>query len=285
MFSFSKLILPITLLATPLLNATIYWPQGITIESIKNITIELEIAWDIHNVLAEKDGKAKAGAILGDIFPIIFTKLSGNDAWNEVDKAGKKEKDISGEAFVRIFTRHGQSSLARMAENAANAYKPRKGMDLIVQDINAAGITQRLASNIGPFCLANLEAKFIDNKCYLFDTMQPGLLINYESYGPYQGKAVTKNYHQLSLMNKPHANFFAQYNDLFNPAKNKIIIFIDDKIENIQAAVAAGWIGIHFDITQKDPVAKLGTELASLGIFNNKKSSSISLTKGIKYVK
>ena len=265
MFSFSKLFLSIALLATPLLNATVYFPKGANL-SVPNSKIE--IAWDIHNVLAEKDGSAKAGAILGDIFPIIFTKLSGNAAWKEVDALGKKEKDISGEAYVRIFTRHGELSLARMAEKAANAYKPRKGMDALVQDINNVGIIQRLASNIGPVCFTNLDAKFKDKKCYLFDTMQPGLLIHYESFGPYQGTATTNHYHNLCVVNKPNPDFFATYNSLFNPNNEKLIIFVDDKMENIQAAVAAGWIGIHLDVKQKDPVKTLRSELASLGIFN-----------------
>jgi hypothetical protein len=256
------------LLAAPTLNATVYFPKDVTIESIQTITFE--IAWDIHNVLAEKDGKAKTVAIVGDIFPIIFTKLSGDAAWKEVNQVEKKEKDVSGECYVRIFTRHGQLKLARMAENAANAYKPRKGMDLIVQDIANAGITQRLASNIGPFAFTNLDAKFKDNKCYLFDKMHPGLLVNYASYGPYQGNVAMNTYHNLCLMNKPNADFFNAYNALFNSNKSKRIIFIDDKIENIQAAVAAGWIGIHFDITQKDPAKTLRSELTSLGVFNKK---------------
>jgi hypothetical protein len=265
MFSFSKIFLSIALLACPLLNATIYLPQGITKESVQNMP--KEIAWDIHNVLAEKDGGAKAGAILGDIFPIIFSKLSGNAAWKEVDQLGKKEKDISGEAYVRIFTRHGELSLARMAEKAANAYKPRKGMEKLVQDIDNAGITQRLASNIGPICFANLDAKFKSKNCYLFDKMQPGLLINYESFGPYQGTAVANTYHHLCTTNKPHAPYFAAFNALFNPNNDKIIIFVDDKLDIVQAAVAAGMIGIHFDIKQKDLVNTLRNQLVSLGVF------------------
>lgn len=280
MFSFSKIFLSIALLATPLLNAKVYCPKGVNL-SVQNSMIE--IAWDIHNVLAEKDGKAKAGAIVGDIFPIIFTKLSGNAAWKEIDALNKKEKDISGEAYVRIFTRHGELSLARMAEKAANAYKPRKGMDLLVKDINAAGVTQRLASNIGPVCFTNLDTKFKDKKCYLFDIMQPGLLINYAAFGPYQGIAATNTFHNLCLHNKPSADFFATYNALFNPDNNKRIIFIDDKMENIQAAVAAGWIGIHFDIKQKDPVKTLRAELTLLGLFNKKINSSL-LKNGAKYV-
>lgn len=268
MFSFYKFFLSLALLSTPLLKATVYYPHGVSLIEIQSSTVE--IAWDIHNVLAEKDGNAKAGAIVGDIFPIIFTKLSGNAAWDEIDQINRKVKDISGEAYVRVFTRHGQPSLARMAEKAANAYKPRKGMSSLVVDIAKAGIKQRLASNIGPVCFTNLDAKFKDKSCYLFDMMHPGLLINYQPYGLYQGKAIANTYHQLCFINKPHPDFFATYNALFNPNNDIIIIFIDDKLENIQAAVAAGWIGIHFDINQKDSVSILRSELASLGIFNKK---------------
>ena len=92
MFSFSKLILPIALLA-PCINATVYLPKGITMQSVQ--TANIIIAWDIHNVLAIEDGTAKAGAIIGDIFPIVWTKLFDTAAWDEIKLIKKTNKDTT----------------------------------------------------------------------------------------------------------------------------------------------------------------------------------------------
>ncbi len=41
-------------------------------------------------------------------------------------------------------------------------------------------------------------------------------------------------------------------------------------MENIQTAVASGWIGIHLNVNDKDPVTTLRSDLTSLGVFAKK---------------
>lgn len=268
MFSFSKLILPIALFA-PCINATVYLPKGITMQSVQ--TANIIIAWDIHNVPAIEDGSAKAGAIAGDIFPIIWTKLFDTSAWDEIKRIKKTNKDISGEAYMQVFLKHGQKKMARMAENAANAYKPRPGMLQLVRDIDSAGVVQRLASNIGPQCLVNLDNKFKSKKynCNIFDYIKPGKIVDYSMYGPTHLRKASLA-PELSAIGKPDMGFFIGFNNTYNPNNEYLIIFIDDKMENIQTAVAAGWIGIHLNVNDKDPVTTLRSDLTSLGVFAKK---------------
>lgn len=278
---FKSLFIPLSvLLAAPLAQATIYYPKGVTASCAQSS--QKVIAWDIHNVLAIKDGKAKAGAIIGNIFPILWSKITADKAWDEINSI-PKSKDLSGEAYMYIFLKHGNPKLAKMAEKAANAYKPRPGMQQLVVDINNAGITQRLASNIGPdFCI-NLSTKFKSQfDCNLFDYIKPGKVVDYSIYGPahLQKKLVNQ---EVSPVGKPDLGFFNDFNTTYNAHKKELIIFVDDKIENINAAVAAGWIGIHLDVNQKDPVATLRSELESLGVFS-KKTFSTPLSNGITYV-
>ena len=206
MFSYSKISLLSLLLLSSCLHATIHLPQSITLDEVRKA--KKQVAWDIHNVLAEKDGSAKAGAIVKNLPSIIWSKIIGSKAWKEIDKL-PKDKDLSGEAYVRIFTKYGNKSLARMAEDAANAYKPRKGMEQIVRQINDAGIQQRLASNIGPNCLTKLDKKFKKKyKCTLFDFMQQGLVVDYSSYGPYYKSNQPSSREHLSKDGKPYNQFF-----------------------------------------------------------------------------
>ena len=280
MLNFKTLFFSLLFL-TPLANATIYFPKGVTAKSAQSAHVQ--IAWDIHNVLAIKDGKAKAGAIIGNIFPILWSKVTADAAWDEINSI-PKSKDLSGEAYMYIFLKHGNKKLAKMADKAANAYKPRPGMQQLVTDINYAGITQRLASNIGPQFVTNLDVKFkLQHKCTLFDFIKPGKVVDYSIYGPEHLRKKSLG-SEVSPIAKPELGFFQDFNKTYNPNNEYIIIFIDDKIENIQAAVAAGWIGIHLNVNQKDPAKAIRSELASLGIFAKKPTLSNPLNNGIKYV-
>ena len=246
-------------------NGTVYFPTGVSAAHVR-ASNNTQIAWDIHNVLAQKDGGAKAGAILGNIFTIGWTKMTGNKAWDEIKKL-PKNIDLSGEVYVTIFLKHGEVTLAKFAQDAANAYKPRKGMEQIVREINTLGIPQHLASNIGPRCLSNLDTKFKSKKynCHIFDIIKPGKIVDFSKYS---NEPKTYLPADLTSCIKPDPAFFADYARTYGQGKNSYIIIIDDKIENIYTAVKAGWIGIHFDINKKDPVTQLRTDLQTLGILN-----------------
>ena len=254
------------------ISATIYLPKDVTIKDIQQAkTQNIQIAWDIHNVLAQKDGRAKNGAIIRHIFPIIGSKIIKNAAWDEVNRLSKIN-DISGEAYATIFLKHKELKLAKMVEETANAYMPRENMEELVRSIHNMGITQRLASNIGPRFLANMNTKFKNkHKCHIFDFIMPGKIVDYSKYSGLN--PITKTEDHLTSECKPHPQFYDDFNTTYKKNSQSIIIFVDDKIENVQAAVKAGWIGIHFDATKKSKhaVAQLQNDLASLGIFNLKK--------------
>lgn len=250
------------------LNAKIYLPQGKTIQHIQKESKPIEVAWDIHEVLGKKDGMAKFGTIMSNIFTIGWTKLTDNDAWNEISSIPKR-KDLSGEAYSQIFLKHKQRKLAKMAQEAANAYKPREGMEQLIRDIKNAGITQRFASNIGPQCLEALNLKFKSkHHNHMLEIIQPGKVVDYNWYG----NAIPNTSTEVSSIGKPHPRFFDSYNKTYNADNKTLIIFIDDKIENIRTATAQGWIGIHIDPTQKDKAIlnRLRSELQLLGVFVKK---------------
>ncbi len=109
----------------------------------------------------------------------------------------------------------------------------------------------------------NLDTKFKTKyKCKIFDIIKEGKIIDYNQYSNQQNKQLLPTH--LTSHCKPHPAFYQDYNASYN--KNAVIVFIDDKIENLHAATKAGWIGIHFDLKNKKPVAQLQKDLVMLGI-------------------
>lgn len=222
----------------------------------------MQVAWDIHNVLGQKQSGTKLKAFLSCPFAILSTKITGHPAWKEVNKAAKLE-DISGEAYYQIFLKHNQKDLAKMAQKSANRYAPQKGIEQIVHGINQQGITQRLASNIGPQFLQNLKTRFKNKyKSSIFDIIKDGKVVDYSTYSTNPNGALPAH---ITAIPKPHYEFFTEYAKTYG--NDGLIIFIDDNIKNIQMAAQAGWIAIHFDITSKksNPVTQLKADLQTLG--------------------
>lgn len=271
-YMFKRLLLTCTLL-TPLVTAAYtntYYPKGITLAHVQQAS-QIKIFWDIHGVLAQKDGGARIGAVLGNIFSLASSKLGDNKSWNEINKI-KKEADVSGEAYMQVLLKNGDPDAAHAAEAVANAYKPRKGMQAVVQKLNAAGHEQYIASNIGPRCYQNLKKKFSKKSegRFIFDIIKMGKCVDYSKYGN-GGMVSDFNPIHLSATAKPHGRFFSDIQRDFNPHNKSLMIMIDDRIENIHSAVAHGFVGIHLD-TGRDHVMKEFTqELERLQLFKLRK--------------
>lgn len=114
---------------------------------------------------------------------------------------------------------------------ASCAQKPIKGMAEIVAQIDGLGCVQRPLSNIGTLFyqdLLNVQNTYDSILRYFKD-----------------GSTVTYQAFKQPLM-KPNRTFFTAHQNKFNPTKNKVLIFIDDKIENVLAAREAGYVAILY---------------------------------------
>jgi hypothetical protein len=260
-----KLLFPVIAFTAAFLDAKVYLQPSLMPMHLTSTNVI--VVWDIHNVLAEDEGTLnKFGKALPDLFSIIETKLFNDVAWKEIKEISRK-MDISGEARYEIFLKHGQHEMARMTERAANTYRPRKGMEQIVRKLRLKGVQQRFASDIGPRFFNNLNTKFkTKHKCHMFDLIQPGKFVDYSHLGEVtRKKSVIPA--ELTIFCKPHPQFFTDFSNTYNTDKKWYLILIDDKLENIQAALKQGWsAGIHFDLKQDKPVQRLEKELASLNL-------------------
>lgn len=201
--------------------------------------------------------------------PIIGSKITDGTMWNEIDQI--KKTGASGQAYAEKFKNYGYSSLAKMVRESANGYKPRKGMATLVHEMKLLGYTQRFASNIGDIFLTSLSNKLkIKYHIHMLDMIEPGKVVDYSQYGKSPlPKPLPKH---LASQPKPHPIFFQEFIDAWSAALDNLMIFIDDKLENVKAAVAKGFVGIHVNAKLDDAqfAKQLRTAFQSLGLYDTK---------------
>lgn len=247
----------------------VYFPKGITTAVSKDYAKrkKIIIAYDVHDVLVRKDHISKFKTIIKYLPAAISAKITDGAVWDEIDQI--KKTGASGQAYAHAFNKHGHSSLARMAQESANGYKPRRGMATLVHEMKLMGHIQRFASNIGDEFLNSLKYKLKTKyKMPMLDMIEPGKVVDYSRYSSKPlPKPLPKH---LASQPKPHPVFFQEFINEWNTKLDNLIIFVDDKLENVKAAVANGFIGIHVNAKWDDAtfVKHLRAAYQSLGLYD-----------------
>lgn len=270
-----KLSSKIALFSLPLIcagtQAMIYLPKGLKMPAVQKYaaTKKFIIGYDIHDVLAKRDKVGRVKSIIKYLPPLAMSRITDKKVWTEFNQV--KKDNGSGQAYEQLFLKHGYSSLAKMARETANAFKPRKGMPSIIDEMKQRGHTQRFASNIGETFLQNLNTKFKTKyQNHLLDKIEPGKVVDFSHYGKNPlPKPLPKH---LASKPKPDPIFFQEFIDAWNPGLEELMIHIDDKLDNVKSAVSKGFIGIHVNPKLKDEefVKQLRTAFQSLGLYGKK---------------
>lgn len=219
----------------------------------------VEFAWDIHQVLVDKvvskmvfSGITKGGSS----FLKAFGKLPYE--YGHYLISGKKGKTLvllddikklMGERAVsdefRPLIQEYDPKLWHAAQHVAVEHYPNKGIQRLIAELDFHGYTQRIASNIGSAEYSHLSRKHPA----LFSYFKGGKMVDYSPDG------TTK---------KPDLMYFHHYQQEFNPYGKRVIIFIDDKLENVKAANSAGMYGIlYLDAIQlRNDLKELGFPLS-----------------------
>lgn len=256
---YKKLILYISLaLNTTLLvgaSQTIYLPSGTaltqaieTIATKKNQS-QIEFAFDIHKVILEERIQDQIGTLVKrsnklqllsllfkPLLMIDFGKIGCQALLHAVPWTASRYKEVTSEQMFSILKYHGKEHIIDLVIQILNTQKVNTQVEKIILELKQNGYTMRIASNISTRVYKKLKQQFERNGTNVFRHF------DIDQFG-FEGKTID---YSVSTIQKPELEYFQQYIDSYNAEGKKLIIFIDDKLENITAAIKLGFIGIHF---------------------------------------
>lgn len=188
--------------------------------------------WDLHGVILEKSIWSWFMACMRfrrkEELVSRLDKKSLNIAFTFLLERLKltKKQMVSEELLKAAYESHNDA-LIELIMKVCSSYSPIKKTVVLMQELSNLGYAHHLGSNIGKSVFDDCAQKF----SAIFDLFQ-------ECTIPFESE-------ELRMIKKPHPDFFHMHIQ-----KHKLqpqqLIFIDDKIVNIQAAQLIGMHAIHF---------------------------------------
>lgn len=203
--------------------------------------------WDLHEVILEKNMRSW-----------LTICLRFNRKWELICKLNKKslaivctfalerlkiiKKQMVSEELVQAAQTTGNDAFIELITQVCSAYSPIKETINIIQDLSQLGYKHHLGSNIGKTVFDNCMVKFPT----IFEV--------------FEGHSIPFNTLDTKIVKKPDPDFFTTHLQKYN-LKPEHLIFIDDKLINVQAAQSVGLHAIQFK-----SAAQLRDELVTLNI-------------------
>lgn len=251
-------------------NQTINLPEGMNMEQSINIINqkklkqEVEFAFDIHKVLVQKSTKSILQTIMHSpykwqllrilINPGLIAGLAGmvyQALVNTMPWAAHKYKELTAEELICLVRAHGNDELMALTVQIVNTQQVDPHVKEILLALKEQGYPLRIASNIGKDIYIKFKQQLEDSNANIF------ALFNQDEHGM-EGKTID---YRVSPVQKPDLEFFQEFLEAYDPQRNKLFIFVDDKLVNIKAATQKGFVGIHFKNAEQ-----LKQDLQELGI-------------------
>lgn len=188
--------------------------------------------WDLHDVILEKS--------IWSWFMVCMRFKRKKELVSKLDKKTLKiaftfllerlkltKKQMVSEELIKAAQEANNHALVELTMQACSSYSPIKKTVLLMQELSNLGYTHHLGSNIGKTVFDDCSEKF----SAIFNLFE-GVTIPFE----------TEN---AKIIKKPHPQFFHTHTANYNVQPDQMI-FIDDKLANIQAAQSVGMHAIHF---------------------------------------
>ena len=222
------------------IQAIVYTPKGATALELNPSNTFL--ALDIHGVLLQRS-PSKIGKAFTSMLkqPTLLVHMFNPNMWYEIIR-----QIITGvrvDAFYMLFC-DTSDLLGSILLEFANAYTVIPDTVELMTDLKQRGYQLIVASNIGQNIYPTTKKSFPElfNDQLIQDGMTT-LCIN--------NKAI----------HKPGQAYYDLFLEYFNKDRDKQIIFVDDRLENVRTAAANGMVGIHYI-----DIAQLQADLHKLGI-------------------
>jgi FMN phosphatase YigB (HAD superfamily) len=203
--------------------------------------------WDLHDVILEK--KLKNWFLIAIRF---------NKKWELIRNLNKKsfiimatfilerlkiiKKQLVSEELVHAAKTTNNQALVELVTQICSAYSPITGTVNTITTLSNLGYKHHLGSNIGVTVYNYCKHKFAD----IFDF--------------FEGVSIPFDTSEKKIVKKPHPVFFTTHLQKYNLEPNQCI-FIDDRYDNVKAAINLGMHAIHF----KNP-EQLIKDLEKMGI-------------------
>lgn len=190
------------------------------------------ILWDLHGVVFTR----KLSALMTVIwnynrkFEIVqhlnvpLFKLMGNFL---LQLLRLTPQEVTSEELIAAARKADNYPLVELAIQISSAYYPLESTVEIIKELNKLGYQQDIGSNIG----ATVYEIFKEKYSAIFAYFNHIYIVHH-----YPGKKIIK---------KPNKEYFTTYLTDYN-IKADQVIFIDDKIANVQAARSVDMRAIHF---------------------------------------
>ncbi|BDC34934.1 hypothetical protein Noda2021_08920 [Candidatus Dependentiae bacterium Noda2021] len=270
MRTISAIILFSTILTNAQEKITILLPQQTTLTQAKQLIAEkkqqhlIELAFDIHDVILHPKAQKQLSTLVrspqkyqllkfitnpyltAHAVKSLLTLIGG--AFNSV--LDKPAPAVKIETFLEPLKNHNDLQLHNLLIELANSLEVDRDVEAIIKHTAQSGIPIRVASNINETVFFQLKQKLKAEKITVFSWFS-------KDTHNCEGKVV-----KMRGICKPQHEYFEEYLAAYNPHNNKLFIFIDDRKENVQAAVQSGsFIGIIFNSAEQ-----LKKDLHTLGV-------------------
>jgi FMN phosphatase YigB (HAD superfamily) len=188
--------------------------------------------WDLHDVILEKS--------LWSWFMVCMRFKRKEELVSRLDKKTLKiaftfllerlkltKKQMVSEELIKAAQDANNDALVELTMKACSSYSPIKKTVALMHELSKLGYTHHLGSNIGKTVFDDCTEKF------------PTI------FGLFKEFTIPFESEELTIIKKPHPHFFNSHTQKHNLQPEQII-FIDDKLANVQAAQAVGMHAIHF---------------------------------------
>ncbi len=207
-----------------------------------------QFAFDFHGVVVRPVANRISHALLSRNFisSIEMNRYLPGLMWA---MAALVYRGGTGEQYIKLLRDYHQMRIAQIALDIANNQAPISDTIAIIKQLKSLGYEINMASDIGGLVLQDFETKELKKPAQeqILPLFAHKYYVNYlDTYTP---------------IHKPNSIYFATYLQHYNQDKKSYIIFIDDKLKNVEGARKSGMIAILFS-----SAAQLKEQLIQMGI-------------------